>query len=234
MSKIFLSVEEYDKIYKNTIGIDLPPFRSSNGMNIFMLKFAKNEYVPGGNFKGNYGRCRITNYSKLKIQMGRKKVIISENACKYVKTSNFGKLFKYPLKNTQTLIKKERERLKYSIWSFPDRFRKDLMENFPYYIDGILSYKDSINEKTRLEIFNKMSLKEQANYLKLINIVNIDLIPSIELPIVIRIDGIDDGALEMQLSTQDEVNHFIEYHSEYYTMGVCYKDLIHFGFQITD
>lgn len=241
VKKLLLSVTEYRRKYQDilTEGKILSYFDRNTtdlqpGQTVSMIKFLNGYDVPGGEWPENYGRFCITDFTQYKSYKGRKRVYLSPTEYNYEDSPDMLELVSYPLKTTAQLIEEERKRLQHSLYSLPNRLRNVYKEKLIVTIDGQNAQASTLTTELLDEIISQMSPMEYATYLKLINCVDIELYPSVELPITIRIDGIDDGAIEVQFSNMTEVTSFIERLSNF-RAGV-HKQLLQgtFGFKTTD
>lgn len=219
--KPFLSISEYRKRYLGALTerkliayFDILTENTKEGRTTVMINYTEGYWVPGGAWPGNYGIFYVTDYTQYKTPKGRE-------------------LVSYPLKTTAQLIEEERHRLKYSIHSIPHRFYKEYSEKLFVTINGKKYVDSNLTPELLKDVISKMTPKEHGKYIQAINTVNIDLWPSVELPIKIRIIGDDDGALEAQFR-KDEVDEIIERLSVF--SGGVHDPLLvgHFGFKSTD
>lgn len=237
--KPFLSIYEYriqyfDKLKERNL-IDYFDSLAGNtreGRTTVMINFIEGYWVPGGAWPGNYGIFHVTDYRKYKTPKGRKRIDISPTEYDYVDSPDMYELVSYPLKTTAQLIEEDRERLKYSIYSIPNRFYKEYSEKLIITIGGQKCGGSKLTPEMLKEVISKMTPKEYGIYLQAINKIDIDLYPSVELPIKIRIDGDDDGALEA-LFDADEIDEVVKRISMF---GGVHDNLLvgHFGFKGTD
>ena len=212
-----LSVEDYRKKYNKELTkrkllgyFDSVTTNPYPGISYSMIKFADGEYVPGGAWTGNYGRLSIKDYTKYKSPKGRKRIDVSPTEYNYVDYPDMHDLVPFPLQTTLELIEWERNRLKYGILRIPRRFYESLKDSLLVTIDGEKAQGFTLTEEMLQDTLKQMTPKELSEYYRKINKINIDLYPSVELPIIVRIDGDDDGSIEAQFESIDKVNEFIE------------------------
>lgn len=236
----FLSISEYKNKYLlyllNQNLIDYFDISTADviGRNYCMIKFIQDDYVPGCGWPDNYGLFTVTDFTKYKTPKGRKKVIISESEHNYIDSPDMYDLIPYELHTTAELIEQERRRSKYSLYKIPGRFFQEYSKRLLVKINGELAQGDELTEEMLQEVISKMNPEEYACYLKAINNINIDLWPTVELPIKVRICGVDDGAIEAQFSSMEKYNEFIERVSMF-KEGVNTQLMEgHFRFQFTD
>jgi hypothetical protein len=218
LKKAIISVDEYRKKYlKKLQSGNLNKYfdsmtEISPGVEIYMVKFGDSEYVPGGAWPGNYGRLQITDYTKYKTRKGRKRIDISPTECIYEDSPDMHDLVPYELTTTEKLIESQKKYEKYSLFNIPRRFYDEYAKQLIVTIQGQKAQGNQLTDQMLDEVLKRMTKEEFAQYLKKINRINIDLYPSVELPITVRIDGNDDGAMERQFESMDKVKSFIEEH----------------------
>lgn len=184
--------------------------RKERGQLIFMMPFPKEEWVPGGSWPGGYGRICITDFSKYKQPIGRKKVTISDTEYKFVDSPDMHKLVTKPLKSKEDIRKEELEYNRTSIYNFPYRFHQKYLKQLLVKINGSLAQDQKCKEWMIKEMISEMSEKEIAEYKKKIDrVCYSNETPSIELPVKIRIDGIDDGAEEILVESIEVANKIL-------------------------
>jgi hypothetical protein len=239
MKNPFLSIENYRSTYTKELSENslLEYFDSLTtnpypGISYLMIKFADSEHVPGEEWPGNYGIFSITDYTKYKSPKGRKKIDISPNECIYIDSPDMNEWVSYPLQTTSELIESEKKYQKYSIYNIPHRFREELSSRLIITINGEKSQGSTLTEEMLQDVLSKMSPSEKSLYYRKINKVDIDLYPSVEMPIIIRIDGIDDGAIESQFESLEKVNEFISRISMF--KSAYHSILENYGFKPTD
>lgn len=238
-SKVFLSVEDYrnqyaDELVKKRLNsyFDSLTINPYPGVSYLMIKFAESEYVPGGKWPGNYGRVSIKDYTKYKSPKGRKRIDVSPTEYNYVDSPDMKDFVPYPLQTTLELIESEKKRLKYSVYSIPHRFYESLKEQLIVIINGERAQGSTLTEEMLQNVLKQMTPGELSEYYRNINRVNIDLYPSVEMPIIIRIDGHDDGAVEAQFESMEKVNDFLNRMSMF---SAAYSSILDdYGFKSTD
>lgn len=220
-SSPFLSISEYKPKYSAELDSrTLTPYFDSltveeSGYTKMMIKFCKEDYVPGGAWPGDYGLFTVIDYTKLKLKKGKKKVFVSESEYNFVDSPDMNDLVPYELPTTAELIESERKRAKHSIYNIPGRLRKEYVDKLIVTINGTRAQGSELTEDMLEEAISKMTTTEYAYYLRKINNIDIDLYPTVELPIKVRICGVDDGAVEAQFGSMDEYEKVFEYMSLY-------------------
>jgi hypothetical protein len=237
-NKILIPISEYREKHLHLLSENMLVYfdrlttKLSPGQSVRMIKFQEEELVPGGAWPSNYGRFKITDFTKHKVAKGRKRIDISPKECIYVDSPDMHDLVSYELTTTENLIESKRKTEKYSLFNIPRRFYTEYANQLIVTIDGHKAQDNQLTQQMLDEVLKRMTKKELAEYLKKINRININLYPSVELPITIRIDGNDDGAMECQFESMDEVDKFIE-EIQFFT-GMYRILLENYNFQYTD
>ncbi|MCK9272909.1 hypothetical protein M0P65_05170 [Candidatus Gracilibacteria bacterium] len=209
MKKNILDIEEYVRDYKDQLISEnlwnyfLRETKRGCEVSFKMLKYNEDETVYGGSWPGNYGLLYIFDYSKYKV-LNVEKVGTEKEYVYFV--SKLNEYVNYTLRTTLEEIEVEKNRLKYSIYSLPSRFYDEFKDSMLVKVDGNVCFESKMNADLLEKALSSMTPVEKAVYYKKINKINIDLHPTIEFPIKIRIIGIDDGAEECFFSSKEDVD----------------------------
>ena len=240
-TKLIISTSEYREKYLNALEKtnDLYYFDDCiktpyPGVTISMITFVDEEYsVVGGAWPGSFGMMRITNFAKYKSPKGLKRVDVGPNEYNYVNCPDKNELVPYDLKPIEQIIKEEKDRVKRCLYRIPHRFREQFENQLIVTINGQKSQGSELTDEMLSIMLSKMTDAERTQYEKSINEIDIIGFPTVEFPIVVRIDGVDDGAMEKQFESMDKTTDFLTQISVLYN----YMDndiLDKYGFTFTD
>jgi len=240
-NKLIISTSEYREKYLNVLEKtnDLYYFDDCTktpypGVTISMIKFVDEEYsVVGGAWPGSFGMMSITNFAKYKLPKGLKRVDVGPNEYNYVDCPDKNELVPYDLKPMAQIVAKERDRVKRCLYRIPYRFRERFKNQLIVTINGQKAQGSKLTDEMLSIMLNEMTDAERTQYGKSINEIDIDFYPSIELPVIVRIDGVDDGCLAKQFESMDKTTDFLTQISVLYN----YMDndiLDKYGFAFTD
>ena len=208
---LILKTEKYSSKYLNELNktgyldyFDDCTKTSYPGVKVSMVKFVDEEYsVVGGAWPGSFGMMRITDYTKYKSPKGLKRVDVGPNEYNYVDCPDKNELVPYDLKPIEQIIKEEKDRVKRCLYRIPYRFREQFENQLIVTINGRKAQGSELTDEMLSTMLNEMTDAERTQYEKSINEIDIDFYPSIELPVIVRIDGVDDGA-------EDVADHWTE------------------------
>lgn len=161
-----------------------------------MLLFDAGDWVPGGAWPGNYGRVTINDYSTRMVRRGHKKVILSENAYEYQDQEGMDDLVLYGLTTTAQNLQQELENKRTSLFSFPHRVHTGYQERLLVTINGEVAGGSNLTDEMLAEVMADLTPFERSKYEQSLYRLDVSLWPSVEQPVQVRIDGIDDGAEE--------------------------------------
>jgi len=220
--KLLMSIDDYKKKYEPELNAH--EYLGENGyfirltendrnqpgvVEMGMLKFFENDWVPGGAWPGNYGMYDITDFTKYKSHKGRKRIEI-EGGYDFIDSTDMFDLIPYPLLSTQENILAEVERKRLSIYNVPHRFHERYKDKLIIMINDTKCSESKLTEDMIREVLSEMTPAEKSKYQQSLYKINVSLYPSIEMPICIRIDGIDDGAEEALFDTFDNAKKSLE------------------------
>lgn len=171
-------------------------FDRSTGQDGLMLSFPENEWVPGHAWPGNYGRVVITDYSTYKVRKGRRKIVIAEGITDYEDWEGMDDLVPYALPTTAQNIERAVAKKRVSFYNLPYRFGEKYKERLLVTIAGTLAQGSDLTEEMLAEALAEMTPFERSKYEQSLFKIDVSLYPSVEQPVRVRIDGIDDGAEE--------------------------------------
>lgn len=161
-----------------------------------MLKFYSKQWAIGGGFSGNCSIYTIVDYSKHMVPKGRRKVDI-EGGYKFVDSPDMNDLIPFELKPIKQLIEEELFNNERSIYTYPYRFRDRYQAILSVYVGDHLCKNSEFPEDLVRQIQCELTPIEWKSVLKNMHNISYSLeMPSQEEPIRVRIDGIDDGAVE--------------------------------------
>ena len=183
-----------------------------------ILKFDSKQWAPGGGFTGHCSIYTIIDYSKHMVPKGRKKVDI-EGGHKFVDSPDMNDLIPFELKPVKQLIEEELFNNERSIYTYPYRLRDRYQKNLLVYVGDNLCQKSELPEDLVREIQCELAPIEWRDVLKNIHNISYSLeMPSQEEPIAVRIDGIDDGAVEGIFSDYETAKNCLRissYHNKF-------------------
>lgn len=211
---MLLSVEDYLKRFASQLGrksvdghTSRPYFDSmtkvrSGDVVVGLLRFPKlkTEWVPGGPWPGNYAIYHITDFSQAKELKGLKKVKV-KGGFNLVEWKGMNNEIPYPLKTTKQLLKEAVEHRRYYLYNLPHRFFYKYSKLLLTKVCGQVCQGSDLSKEQLAEVLRNMTVAERARYEQSLYQIDISLYPSVELPIKIRIVGIDDGAEEALFPT---------------------------------
>ena len=200
---------------------------------VYILLFEKNEPPIGGAFNKNASICRIEDYSK-KLT----------TACRRLKTPNDGihleyedwegmnEMVPYTLYPIKKLIEDAKDMERRSIFNLPHRFYDTTQEKRLRYINGKKCMESTVSEEDLKNILGQLTVQERYKYELGINSLPRYLYhtPCIEMPVLCRITGSDDGAMEKVFATVEDASEALNSFSWIGTINSL-KDS---GFVLTD
>lgn len=131
---------------------------------------------------------------------------------------------------TQELLISEQEYEKHSLYALPGRLYKQFAEKLIVTVDGQKCQSSNLTKEMLAEALNLMTPAEKALHLRKQYRIDISLYATAEFPVRIRLDGVDDGAEEVYVTTvkaaQDIIKELAFFNSQ--------QDRKNFGFQTTD
>lgn len=198
--------------YKNTILPDKYKeyfkslTRPEEGVSKMMIKFQKDDHIPGGAWPEHYGMMTLTDFNKVKRRKGRKE-IPTEYGTTFIDSDDMNDLIHYELKTTKEIIDDWIKRC-HNSWFYIPYTVTSKMERPTVRVGDTICSRCDMTDKEMENIISLMSPVERAIHLKNITyaIASKTILeqPSVEFPYRIRIDGIDDGAVEKIFPTIEE------------------------------
>lgn len=239
--KLILTVKEYRSKYLNELNktgylsyFDDCTKAPRPGVTQLMLRFIDEEYsVMGGAWPGSFGMMDITNYAKYKLPKGLKRVEVGPNEYNYVDCPDKNKLVPYELKSMAQIVAEEKDRVKRCLYRIPYRFRERFKNQLIVTINGEKAQGSELTDEMLSIMLSEMTADERTQYEKNICEIDITCFPTVEFPIIVRIDGVDDGAMEKQFESMDKTTDFLTQISVLYNH--MDNDILEkYGFTFTD
>jgi len=209
-----LTKEQYQAKYKGQLtkcklhdylNYNLDLTHRPNVVEAGMIHVPDKEYVPGGAWPGNYMSYFIKDE---RISTATKRA----QKCDKLQT-------------TKQTIAAWIAREKKSIFNLPHRLYEEYSPRLLCFVGSTLCSGSKLPPNMLKAAIKKMTPEEYANYLIKVHNIHIELYPTIEKPILVRFDGIDDGAEEKLFadvkSAKAEV-YGIAFYASRYARNNCY------------
>ena len=195
-----------------------------------MLYFHEEYSVPGGAWPGNYGLVSITDYSTRMVRRGGTWVTQPNGDMDLVDCEGMEDLIPEYLPTTAENIRKAMANKRTSYYSLPYRFIQKYQERLLIKVCGEEAQASNLTEEMLAEALSEMTPFERSKYEQCLYRIDVSLYPSVEQPVRVRIDGIDDGAEEAFFGDMESALEALEE-----IAGWNSRDLRHRrGFQGTD
>lgn len=183
---------------------------TQEGYDAKMLEFPSTEHVPGGAWPGNYGRVTITDWRDRKMFRGGVKVVLENGDIEYHDQEGSRDLVPRVLNTTAQNIARAIESKRRSYHNLPhwvgDKYRERLLVK----INGTVCQGYELTDEMLTEVLTEMTPFERSKYEQSLYNIDVSLLPSVEQPIKVRIDGVDDCAEEALFADLESANKALE------------------------
>ena len=167
-----------------------------DGSTLLMLEMRASESVPGGAWPGNYGLVTITDYSTRMVRKGPRQVLVAPRHTVYEDWEGMDDLVPYDLPTTAQNIQRVLAKQRTAVYNLPHRFYPRFQDRLLCKINDTECEDSELNEEMLAEALAEMTPFERSKYEQAAHKIDVSLYPSVEQPVLVRIDGTDDGAEE--------------------------------------
>lgn len=179
-----------------------------------ILQFEENEWAIGGGFEGNCSIYTIRDYRKYFDPKGRKKVEITEQEYYFVNSPDMNDMIPFNLLSIKELVQDEIANNFTSIFTYPRRFQDKYANALKVVIGDMVLGSSNFPIELISDIEKELTPLEWKSVLIHRNrlIWSLESV-SKEQPIKLRIDGIDDGAVEGLFESLEQAEKALKYNS---------------------